>query len=166
MASVIIWAGGPLPLNTKDQEIWSVGALAKLTLEKNGINSKNIFEILVPDVDQVFRDLILEGLSREALQDIRKRWFELAYQHVFFRFADYFQFQYRLSKILDIASGDVILTSNCDDMLCHAAKVVCERKSRKILIQDHEVYLITFCRPQHLSTFHLEATGWTQFCLW
>ena len=132
MTKVFLSAGDPPDSSNGFDEIWSLSTLTSLRLNALGWDTTNLMDVVLPDIDERYRKAIERGLDAERRRGGALRWAPLAFQHVHWRFARYFQYRLRLENLLTLRNITQLVLGADDDLdLVHA----CRASSTKLGIE-------------------------------
>lgn len=100
MIRAVLCCDSSIPNVGDIRHIWAKDKLTEIQLQARGIVSKNICDVDLLDIDASLRKQIEFGLQMEAKRGGVYSWIEIAYQHVYWRFARYYQYKLRLEKLI------------------------------------------------------------------
>ncbi|MBU0587281.1 MAG: hypothetical protein KJ852_01820 [Gammaproteobacteria bacterium] len=128
MKSALLCCGPVLEKFSDFDEIWSLGSLAQRRLSLQGVRSRNLFDVDLPDLDQGLRLRIEAGLEAETARGGASAWADIAYQHVQWRFVRYYQYRLRLEKLIEqLRVTRLVLSSGGDGDLTQACVAACQQ---------------------------------------
>jgi hypothetical protein len=137
MRKALLCCGPVMDKFSEFDEVWSLGILAERRLSHQGFVSLNLFDVELPDLDQVLRLRVEAGLEAEAARGGVTEWADIAYQRVHWRFIRYFQYRLRLERLLgEREVGHLTVSSREDCDLIQACVAACRSKRAELVLQE------------------------------
>ena len=100
MTKAILYCCDEKIINGDFNEVLSLGISVKLGLLSKGISSQNIFDVKLPDLDTKIREKIEDGLYSESISDNGTMLYNIAFQHIQWRFIKYYQYKLRIETLI------------------------------------------------------------------